>query len=534
MKNIEKRQMKYCLLCLGLYWFATDSVFAQDDDAKLPETVAESSDYKSTSTSAEVIEFIDACVAKGEHVSKFEFGKTFSGKPMVGAIISAEPYQLGQRDERMKVLLLGNIHSGECAGKEALLRMMRELTHHPDHAWLKQMVILIAPNYNADGNDKMGKRNRPGQVGPENGMGVRHNSQNFDLNRDFVKLDSPEARALIGLIDLVNPHLFVDCHTTNGSVHRYQLTYDVPHNLSSPEPMRNFMRDKMMTTVTERLEKKGINTFYYGNFNSAKTIWGTYGHEPRYSTEYVGLRGRIAILSEAYSYISYRQRIEATHAFVSECLTFADENAGDIRQLLDSVEKDFVAKAKADPKRITMTLNAKQVPFKKKYMIKGVLDDKPHDFEVDFIGDFRATRTVPLPYAYLLSGDFETQIRKLQQHGIQVLRTTDTVKLDVEKNEIKGIQKSPRKFQQHLMVALDVETSESEIEVPVGTYVVLTAQPLGRLASYMLEPASNDGLTTWNFFDDHLEEGKMHPVWRVNEPVHLPSEKAERIPDETE
>ncbi|MDA7903622.1 M14 family metallopeptidase, partial [Mariniblastus sp.] len=287
-----------------------------DKSDPLPLTVAESSEYKSTSKSSEVVEFIDACVKKGNHVSRFNWGETVEGKTLVGAIVASRDYKLGDQDDRNVVLLLGNIHSGECAGKEALLILLRELTDRPDHPWLKENVILFAPNYNADGNDRMGKDNRPGQVGPVNGMGRRENAQQLDLNRDFSKIESPEARALVQLIDTCNPHLFVDCHTTNGSKHQYSLTYDIPHNPATAEPIRQFLREKMMPVVTQRLAAQGTKTFYYGNFNREHTRWTTYGHEPRYSTEYVGLRGRLAILSEAYSYLDYRGRIFATKDFV--------------------------------------------------------------------------------------------------------------------------------------------------------------------------------------------------------------------------
>ena len=287
-----------------------------------PLTVAEKSDFQSTSLSAEVVEFVDQCAAKAKHVSKFVWGKTVEGRDMIGATVSIKPYQLGDRDDRNVVFLLGNIHSGECAGKEALLMMLRELTDTPDHPWLANNVIIFAPNYNADGNDRVGKNNRRGQVGPVNGMGRRENAQQLDLNRDFCKIESPEARALVALINKTNPHIFVDCHTTNGSKHQYGLTYDIPHNPATAESIRTFLRQKMMPVVTKRLEQKGQLTFYYGNFNREHDQWTTYGYEPRYSTEYVGLRGRLAILSEAYSYLDYKGRIIATKDFVSGLLDY--------------------------------------------------------------------------------------------------------------------------------------------------------------------------------------------------------------------
>ena len=89
-------------------------------------------------------------------------------------------------------------------------------------------MILLVPILNADGNEKIDPKNRPGENGPADGVGTRANAQGLDLNRDFVKLESPEVRALVKLFNAWDPALVVDCHTTNGSKHRYTLTYDGP------------------------------------------------------------------------------------------------------------------------------------------------------------------------------------------------------------------------------------------------------------------------------------------------------------------
>ena len=108
-----------------------------------------------------------------------------------------------------------------------------------------------------------------------------------------MKLDSTECRALMELVNRWDPHVFIDMHTTNGSWHRYALTYDVPHNPASPASIRTYMRQTMMPWVTSELEKKDIATFYYGNFNRDHTRWSTFGDFPRFGTEYMGLRGRL-------------------------------------------------------------------------------------------------------------------------------------------------------------------------------------------------------------------------------------------------
>ncbi|MEC9093181.1 MAG: M14 family metallopeptidase, partial [Planctomycetota bacterium] len=355
------------------------------DDLKDLQTVAEKSGFTATCLHRELLEFQDQLAGLAKHVSTIEVGRTVNGRLLQATVVARPAYQPGNRqDPRMVVLLLGNIHSGECAGKEGLLMLLRELAQQPEHRWLKNLVIVCLPNYNADGNDRFGRNelHRPGQIGPSNGMGLRENAQQLDLNRDFVKIESPEARGLVKLINLINPHLFIDCHTTNGSRHRYPLTYDIPHNPTTPEALREFMRNQMMPEVTAELEKKEISTFYYGNFSRDQTRWMTYGHEPRYSTEYVGLRGRLSVLSEAYSYIPYVDRIRASKEFVTACIDFIHGNGGKVRDLLKRIESN------ANTEKKELSLSSEVRPFAKKFTLKGYEGntDRPRDVEVDFFG----------------------------------------------------------------------------------------------------------------------------------------------------
>jgi dipeptidyl-peptidase-4 len=266
-----------------------------------PRTEAESSGFLRTSTSQESQSFLEE-VTKEQPLATLEsIGETIEGRSLM-TVRFAKPgtsLPLPPEDPRLVVLLLGNIHSGECDGKEALLAMVRDWCKEPPGDLLERLVVVFLPNYNADGNDRFGKLHRPGQGGPIEGMGIRENAQGFDLNRDFVKLQSPEARNLISVIDQWQVDALIDLHTTNGSLHRYPLTYDVPHNPAAPTDLVQWLHDILLPEATKRLKAEGIDSFYYGNFSADHKSWESFGFEPRYSTEYMGLRGRIGILSES-------------------------------------------------------------------------------------------------------------------------------------------------------------------------------------------------------------------------------------------
>ncbi len=511
--NVRMAALLLAFTCLGNPNNLSASPWQQP--LKDLQTIAERSDFTETSNYSDVLNFVDQCAAT-EHVTRIDFGKSVEGRAMVGTLIANPPFSMETAeagpnpDPRLRILLLGNIHSGECAGKEALLAMLRELALNPNHPWLSDCVILIAPNYNVDANERVGLNQRPGQVGPSKGMGQRENAMQLDLNRDFVKLESPEARSLVKLIDDFNPHLFIDCHTTNGSRHQYLLTYDIPHNPTSPQVIRDYLRNNMMPQVTQKLEDKDILTFYYGNFSRDNSRWSTYGHEPRYSTEYVGLRGRLGILSEAYSYATYEDRIKATDAFVKECVEHVRDHADDVKDLLDLPV----------PKTEELVhLDSQMAAFPDKYVIRGYEGEQKKDYEVTFFGDYRPTTTVTMPTAYAFPAEMSFLAERLRMHGIEIEQLADAAAADPSIKgrayKISAIDRSPRPFQKHNMVRLEVAADLEDVDIPGGSFIVSTRQPLGRLVSYVLEPETNEGFVTWNFLDPWLSVGDDYPIYRI-------------------
>ena len=219
--------------------------------------------------------------------------------------------------------------------------LLREICSSPHPALLKDVILAVAPIYNTDGNERVSKTNRPGQVGPEEGMGQRANARGLDLNRDFIKLEAPETQGLVRFLNQWNPHLFIDTHTTNGSYHRYTITYDGPKNPAGDSEVIGFMRKTFFPEVSAAFEKRtDLKAYYYGNFNRDHTQWTTYPAEARYGTTYVGLRNRLSVLSEAYAYAPYKTRVLATRDFVRECVETAVKHKAEITKLLDAARAD--------------------------------------------------------------------------------------------------------------------------------------------------------------------------------------------------
>jgi hypothetical protein len=202
-----------------------------------------------------------------------------------------------------------------------------------------------APIYNADGNERVSLTNRGPQHGPIAGMGTRPNAQGLNLNRDNMKLETPEARSMVKLLNDYDPHVMIDLHTTNGSHHAYHLTWETPNNPAVNPIIDKFARDEWMPAVARAIqEKDGWAIHSYGNVSGQEPnrVWTTVEDLPRYTHNYWGMRNRFGILSETYSYLTFEDRVRTARRFLEEILSFAHANAARIRKAAAEADADAV------------------------------------------------------------------------------------------------------------------------------------------------------------------------------------------------
>ena len=544
----------FCILFLFL---VLSTVTIAQPDAKL-KSRAELTNYEETTRYEEVLSFIAELQKRSPLIRVESFGKSEEGRMLPLMILSDSPIS-DPRDARATgkpiVFIMANIHAGEVEGKEAMLHLSRRILFGDLRPLLSKLIILIAPIYNADGNEKISMDNRTAQNGPIGGVGVRENSKGYDLNRDYIKLDSPEAQALVNLCNRWDPHLTVDLHTTNGSYHGYHLTYSQPLNPNTNPAILSYHRDKMLPAITRAmLQRHKFRSYYYGNFprfenkpkEGEKTRWEAFTHQPRIGQNYHGLRNRLTILSEAYSYLPFKQRVEVTEAFVEEIFKYAAANAPEIYQLTKRADEDTVRKFLSDEK-IEQGVAFEMRPLPKPVEIligevvkvknprsgkdmTAMVEDKFKPVRMDDYGIFAATKSVVAPRAYLFKPDKDLHvvIEKLLQHGIAVEELTAPLQTAVDAFTIGSVSRAQRPFQNHREMKITGAYKNENITFPAGTIIVRTAQPLGILACYLLEPESDDGLVDWNFFDAYLEAGKIFPVYKLMQNVNSASRLIEQ------
>jgi dipeptidyl-peptidase-4 len=522
-----------------------------------PVTTAESTNYAATSTHADVLAFIRELQKLSPLVRVESICTSTEGRDVpllvIGKPLPQDPLAL-RYDKRVVVYFQANIHAGEVEGKEATLMLARDILLDPKLPYLDKIVLLVAPIFNADGNDKMDPRNRMGQVGPEKGSGVRHNGQNLDLNRDAMKLESPEMQGLVRNVLLRwDPLLLVDCHTTDGSYHEETVTYSWPLCPNGDAALVRYARDKMLPAIDAALEKTyGVLSVAYGDpmdFRDMGKGWRTFSHQPRFMTNYIGLRNRLAILDENYNYADFKTRVAGNYNLLRSILDYCSANAAELSRLVAEADARTVQSGLAPKETDTFGLDIDVQPLPGQISVLGYEMEaapapgeggggpfprmKPTDrkktYVMPYYADFVPKRSVRLPFAYLIPVAGTEVLGKLRQHGIAVERLTEPVTLEAEAFRLKELKGAERPYQGHRTNTVKGDYAVEKREFPKGTLLVRTAQPLGRLAAYLLEPESDDGLLVWNYFDRDIVSqwggrAQAYPVYKLYVPVNLAAE----------
>jgi hypothetical protein len=513
------------------------------------KTTAESTAYAATSTYADVMSFVRELQKLSPLIHVEWICTSAEGKPVpllvIGKPAPLEPLAL-RSDKKIVVYIQANIHAGEVEGKEASLMLARDILLDPKLPYLDKVVLLIAPIFNADGNDKMSPDNRRGQKGPEK-AGVRHNGMNLDLNRDAMKLESPEMQGLVqNVLVRWDPILFVDCHTTDGSYHEEPVTYSWPLCPNGDASIIKYMRDKMLPAVNTILDKKYHTlSVPYGDprdFRDMEKGWQTFGHQPRYVTNYIGLRNRLSILDENYNDADFKTRVLGCYNLLKAILDYGQAHAEELTRLVADADQKTVQRGLAPRETDTFGLDIDVQALPEKVTVRGYetevtpregspypqikRTDRKKTYVMPYFADFVPKRTVRLPYAYLIPVYDGEILAKLRGHGLAVEQLAEPATLEVEAFRLKEVKGADRLYQGHRTNQVKGEYAIEKREFPKGTLVVRMAQPLGNLAAYLLEAESDDGLLVWNVFDKHIASQwgrgfQTYPVYKLYTPQNL-------------
>jgi hypothetical protein len=536
-------------------------------------TVAESSGYRRTAYHREVVDFLDRLSRRTDRMRVVSMGRSALGQEIPVAVLSADGAftpEAARGAGRPVVLVIANIHAGEVEGKEACLMLARDATTGDLGRLVEKAVVLLVPDYNPDGNDRIDPKHRAldlekleGQVGPEGGVGTRTTGEGWNLNRDYMKQSAVETRHLAALVAAWMPHVTVDCHTTDGSIHGYELTFDAPRDLAScpagpggPSATSTpalYARDRLLRDASKALRARtGFRTYFYGNFRDDQDPtrgWESYPPLPRYGSHYRGLLGCVDVLLEAYSYVDFRTRCDVTYGILVEILDHVRAHADEVRDVVERARTDVAARA-ADPKADDLVgiaygvegrdakgavtfafpghpleevdLEAWDEESQREHRVPGA---SRRTYRTTFFGRYEPTKTVRRPFAYLLPASETRAIERLAGHRVVLRRLARDVEVEVESYRVTATEPttSPDVGTHTMTETVFRATPETETyRARPGDVVVPMAQPFANLAIYLLEPESDDGLARWGAFD-HVKAGAVLPARRVLRPVELPT-----------
>ena len=469
-------------------------------------------------------EAVDYCrrLAKANRSARVvEYGKSPEGRPMIALLISESgDFDAHRMTSSAKPLIFvqNGIHSGEIEGKDASLMLARDMLIHKKHPeLLKGANWLIVPIFSVDAHERFSAFNRINQNGPRE-MGWRANSQNLNLNRDWIKADAPEMRAQLGLLHKYKPDFFFDNHTTDGMDFQYTLTVDLP---SAPtlHPALADWNKKLYTHVKSKCDRAGILTApYLGASDRSKPENGftATDYTPRFTHSYVGILNRPAMLVETHVLKPYRERVDATYRVMVETVGYCIQNAPDLKRRV----KDASSSLRTGS---TVVLDSTLTPEKTPYTFLGFeyvpVDSpitgskvaawdrtKPITVETTVRNTFAPGLTASVPDGYAVAPACLEAIDRLGLHGIKFRRLTEATKGRFTGTRFSDVRLPASSFEGRQMPSYKATELEYERTLAKETSIIEVTPENARLLVHLLEPMAPDSFAKWGFMNAFFEQ----------------------------
>ncbi|GJM34915.1 MAG: hypothetical protein DHS20C18_39160 [Saprospiraceae bacterium] len=485
-----------------------------------PKTGFEQNDNTSA-TYAETIAFYEALAAQyPRQLQLTTYGTTDSGFPIHEAVLSVDgdfdPVSLKEKG-RCIIFVNNAIHPGEPCGVEASMLLLRDYLSKPElQGKLQHLVLVVIPFYNISGGLNRGANSRANQFGPEQ-YGFRGNAKNLDLNRDFIKCDSRNARTFNQIYNRWLPDIFIDNHTSNGADYQYTMTLiPTQHNKLHPV-LAKYMQEHLLPRLFQDMKarKWEMTPYVYARETPDEGIAG-FLDLPRYSSGYAALHHAISFIPETHMLKPFRDRVMSVYAFMDIMVQIAHEE-GD---RMVSLRKKAIAQCQQQK---TFDLNweldiskSDTIQFKgyeagyKPSEISG-LDrlyydrNKPFTKKIPHYNYYKVTQSVEKPIAYIIPQAYQEVIERLRWNGVALQQLQEDFTPELEMYYIRNYETSKTPYEGHYLHSqVEVEKKTLSWNYHKGDYVVYANQPANRYVVETLEPQAADSYFAWNFFDGIL------------------------------
>ena len=491
-------------------------------------THAESTDYRETPNYSDTVAFARRLAHASSIIEYQSFGFSGEGRELPLLIASETgAFTPGAAHAQGKaiVLIQACIHAGEPDGKDAGFALLRDIAITKSAAGiLNNVVLLFMPIYNTDGHERSSPYNRINQNGPAD-MGWRTTTTYQNLNRDYMKADTPETRAWLRLWNEWQPDLFIDCHVTDGADYRCNITYHHEHHAGVDSAIVEWERDVFGGKVAPATEAAGnIISWYLEFIDNRDLTLGTrdFNGSPRFSTGYVPSRNRPGILIETHMIKDYRSRVIGTYDFLRSALTEVNRDPERLRRVGREADERTVAAGKdfdvARSYPLDFKLTDDVTPFDLKAFqyeteqsevsgdLRVIYGREPLDLTVPMYQTFRVKKAVAQPLQYIVPVQWSEVICVLKAHGLGMKTLAEYAPIEVETYRFKNVSWPQGPFEGRHMPRFDVVRSIETRVFPAGSVVLPLAQPSARVILNLLEPEAPDSLARWGFFNAIFEE----------------------------
>jgi hypothetical protein len=484
------------------------------------QTPAERADYQDGGTLYEpLMEFVYELESRTELMNVVKLTETLMGRDVVLAVLSNPPVFKPQDltySDKPVVLIVNNVHGGEVAGKDAAMEIMRDLVMGDLRPLLDDVVVLVVPTINPDGAE----------------VRRRTNEEGFDMNRDYIKLESQEIQALVTkVLNDWNPHIHVDTH--HGGAAPYALTFQTNMNPAGDPNIMAMGNEQILPRVRAALRAENYDGFWYSGPGNVGGVagWTPTSVEPRKQHVYSTLANIVGFLFETPSASHrvvdngtrvepipaedrYRHQVRGQYIGQRELIRFAAEHPAELMEVVSNARSDAIARGNDDADDDQIPIEYEQVAkFTDSFWRRvGSGRGRPEpgatiEFELvegPIFTKWQTTRTATRPWGYLLPPSLTKVVPLLLQHDITVKRLAEPVELEVEVFYATEITHE-QYFQAHYLKAVKGEKRTETISLPAGSFFVPSGQPMSNFISYILEPETNDNLVTWGYLDNVLQ-----------------------------
>lgn len=519
--------MKKLLPVLSFFLFAFN-VHAQSS-GKHFLTRFEQSDSTETATYDECIKWYQDLSKRYKQVQVKTFGTTDAGYPLHLVLFSPDgrfDVQQWRREHKIVILVNNGIHPGEPDGIDASMMFVRDLlTGRVTPA--KNVVFGIIPIYNIGGSLNRNSSTRVNQNGPKS-YGFRGNAQNLDLNRDFIKSDSRNARAFAQIFHFLNPDIFVDNHVSDGADYQHTMTLLTTQHDKLGGEIGSFLHDTFEPALYASMEAKHWAMTPYVNFENANpdSGWAAFYDPPRYSSGYAALFQCIAFVPETHMLKPYKDRVHSTYDLMLSIMQQGSVYAKQIQEKrsasVEAVRKQqqFATTWKVDSSRADMIRFLGYAATYKASDVTGMQrlyydHQKPFEKQVKLLNYFRGDGMVNKPKAYIIPQGWWTVTTLLQLNGVQMKKLPNDTTITVHAYHIDDYKTMNRAYEKHYRhYDVRVSSMEQQVHFLKGDYIIYTGQSADRFLVETLEPAADDSYFAWNFFDAILQQKEGYSDYR--------------------